>query len=131
VKFVSKQFVFFLLTGGVAAAINFVSRVFYSHWFNFSLSIVIAYITGMIAAFVLARIFVFTESKHSLQRSALFFVLVNVVSICQTWVVSIALAFYFLPMVGWKFFVPEISHAVGIIVPVFSSYIGHKHWTFR
>jgi len=131
VKFVSKQFVFFLLTGGVAAAINFVSRVFYSHWFNFSLSIVIAYITGMIAAFVLARIFVFTESKHSLQRSALFFVLVNVVSICQTWVVSIALAFYVLPMVGWKFFVAEISHAVGIIVPVFSSYIGHKHWTFR
>jgi putative flippase GtrA len=131
VKFVSKQFVFFLLTGGVAAAINFVSRVFYSHWFNFSVSIVIAYITGMIAAFVLARIFVFTECKHSLQRSALFFVLVNVVSICQTWVVSISLAFYVLPLVGWKFFVPEISHVVGIIVPVFSSYIGHKHWTFR
>ena len=130
-KFVSKQFVIFLLTGGVAAAINFVSRVFYSHWFNFSVSIVIAYITGMIAAFVLARIFVFTEGKNSLQRSALFFVLVNVVSICQTWVVSIALAFYVLPMVGWKFFVAEISHAVGIIVPVFSSYIGHKHWTFR
>jgi putative flippase GtrA len=85
----------------------------------------------MIAAFVLARIFVFTEGKNSLQRSALFFVLVNVVSICQTWVVSIALAFYVLPMVGWKFFVAEISHAVGIIVPVFSSYIGHKHWTFR
>ena len=25
----------------------------------------------------------------------------------------------------------EIAHAVGIVVPVFTRYIGHKRWSFR
>jgi putative flippase GtrA len=25
----------------------------------------------------------------------------------------------------------EIAHAVGIVVPVFTSFIGHKYWSFR
>ena len=23
------------------------------------------------------------------------------------------------------------AHAVGIVVPVFTSYLGHKHWSFK
>jgi len=28
-------------------------------------------------------------------------------------------------------FIPEIAHAVGVAVPVFTSYLGHKHWSFK
>ena len=129
--FKSRQFVLFLITGGLAAAINFGSRILYSQWLDFSKAIVLAYITGMITAFVLAKIFVFKQSQQRLHHSALYFVLVNGVAIIQTWAISIALAYYLLPALGINQFVPEIAHGVGVIAPVFTSYLGHKYLSFR
>jgi putative flippase GtrA len=127
----SRQFFIFLLTGGTAAAINFGSRILYSQWLGFSTAVILAYITGMITAFVLAKMLVFKDSEQSVQRSAMFFVLVNVVAAAQTWAISIGLAFYVLPAWGVQHFVDEIAHAVGVAVPVFTSYLGHKRWSFR
>jgi putative flippase GtrA len=127
----SRQFLVFLLTGGTAAAVNFGSRIVYSRWLDFSSSVILAYVTGMITAFVLARLFVFKESQQAVHRSAAFFILVNLVAVLQTWVISISLAYYVLPAMGVSLFVQEIAHAVGVAVPVFTSYIGHKRWSFR
>jgi putative flippase GtrA len=41
------------------------------------------------------------------------------------------MAYYVLPGAGITYFAPEIAHAAGIVVPVFTSYLGHKHWSFR
>ena len=130
-QFRSRQFLVFLLTGGTAALVNFGSRILYSTRFSFSTSIVIAYITGMITAFVLAKLFVFKQSQQTLRRSIIFFILVNIIAVAQTWLISIALAYYLLPKLGIVFFVREIAHAVGVIVPVFTSYIGHKKFSFK
>ncbi|WP_374089063.1 GtrA family protein [Methylomicrobium lacus] len=129
--FISKQFLAFLLTGGTAAAVNFSARIFYNQWLDFSSAVICAYLTGMITAFLLAKLFVFKDSRQSIHRSAVFFVLVNGVAILQTWAISMALAYYLLPSLGVTLFVPEISHAVGVAFPVFTSYIGHKRWSFR
>ena len=129
--FFSKQFMIFLLTGGTAAAINFSSRILYSQYFDFSSAVILAYITGMITAFMLAKLFVFKKSQQSVRRSALFFVIVNLVAIIQTWGISMGLAHYLLPSLGVTLYVPEIAHATGVAVPVFTSYIGHKRWSFR
>ena len=67
---VSRQFMMFLLVGGVAALANFLSRILYSHWLDFTPAIVLAYITGMVTAFVLSRMFVFKESTRPLHHSA-------------------------------------------------------------
>lgn len=128
--YVSRQFFLFLLTGGTAAAINFGSRIIYNTWLNFSASVILAYATGMVTAFVLAKLFVFKTSQKPLHHSALFFVLVNAVAILQTWAISIGLAYYLLPSLGVVTFTREIAHAVGVVVPVFTSYIGHKYWSF-
>lgn len=130
-QFMSRQFVTFLVTGGIAAAVNFGSRILYNQWLDFSASVILAYITGMITAFLLARVFVFPGGTQSVQRSIGFFVMVNGVAILQTWAVSMGLAYYLLPAMGVTSFVPEIAHAVGVAVPVFTSYLGHKHWSFR
>ena len=130
-QFLSRQFLIFLLTGGTAAVVNFGSRVLYSVWLDFSSAVILAYISGMITAFVLAKLFVFKESQQTLQRSAVFFILVNLVAILQTWVISMGLAYYLLPLLGFSVFVPEIAHATGVIVPVFTSYLGHKRWSFQ
>lgn len=130
-QFASRQFLVFLLTGGLAAVVNFVSRIAYDVWVDFSTAIILAYLTGMVTAFVLARTFVFTESKTTLRRSVLLFSLVNLAAVAQTWLISMGLALYALPALGVSRFVPEIAHAVGVMVPAFTSYLGHKYWSFR
>lgn len=127
----SRQFLVFLLTGGTAAAVNFGSRIVYNLWVDFSTAIILAYVTGMITAFVLAKLFVFKESSLAIHHSAFFFILVNLVAVLQTWLISMGLALYVLPWLGVSRFVNEIAHAVGVVVPVFTSYLGHKHWSFR
>ena len=104
----------FLLTGGTAAAINFASRILYNHWLDYSNSIIVAYLTGMVTAFVLARLFVFTETSRDWHRSALIFTLVNMVAVVQTWAISMGLAYYVLPSAGVTRFAPEIDHAAGV-----------------
>lgn len=130
-QFMSRQFLGFLVTGGLAAAVNFGSRIIYNQWVDFSVAVVLAYLTGMVTAFVLARYFVFTDSELSIQRSALWFVVVNMVAVIQTWVISMLLAYYLLPRAGFTQFIPEIAHAVGVVVPVFTSYLGHKRFSFK
>jgi len=98
---------------------------------NFSSAVILAYITGMITAFVLAKLFVFKESKQSTSRTVTFFILVNLVAVLQTWIISMGLAYYILPSLGVTLFSREIAHAAGVAVPVFTSYIGHKRWSFR
>ena len=129
--FRSKQFVLFLLTGGTAAALNFASRIFYNRWVDFSTAVILAYLTGMVTAFILAKLFVFKQTHQSLGASALIFSLINVLAIAQTWAISMGLAYYVLPWMNVTRFPHEIAHAVGIAVPVFTSYIGHKYWSFR
>lgn len=130
-QFMSKQFLTFLLTGGTAAAVNFGSRVIYNLWMSFSTAVILAYITGMITAFILSKLFVFSDSQQSVHKSAMFFVLVNLVAVLQTFLISMGLAYYVLPKLGVTTLVPEIAHAVGVVVPVFTSYLGHKRWSFR
>lgn len=130
-QFISKQFFAFIITGGIAAAINFGSRILYSNFMSFSNAVIVAYVTGMITAFVLAKLFVFTEGTQSIKQSAFIFTLVNIVAVAQTWLVSMALAHYLLPAFNIEQFKYEIAHAAGVLVPVFTSFIGHKYWSFR
>jgi putative flippase GtrA len=129
--FVSKSFLLFLLTGGFAAAVNWGSRIVYNIWMPYSAAIVVAYITGMITAFILAKLFVFTESTRSTKHSAIIFTLVNLVAVVQTWAVSVGLAFHVFPHFGMTWHPAELAHLVGVAVPVFTSYIGHKKWSFK
>lgn len=129
--FASRQFLLFVLTGGTAAAVNFLSRIAFNQWLDYSSAIILAYLVGMVTAFVLARLFVFTQSEQDLRRSVLLFTLVNVVGVAQTWAISMGLAYYVLPKAGVTQFVPDIAHAAGVIFPVFTSYLGHKRWSFR
>ena len=130
-EFFSKQFLGFLITGGIAAIVNFLSRIFYNQHTDFSTAVIFAYITGMIAAFILAKIFVFKTSKQSVNRSAIMFILVNIFAAAQTWLISMGLNFYILPNLGVQRYAPEIASAIGIAFPVITSYLGHKRWSFK
>ncbi len=119
------------MTGGFAAAVNWSSRILYNLWMPYSYAIVVAYLTGMVTAFVLAKVFVFTTSTQSTVRSLLIFSVVNIAAVIQTWAVSVLLAYYLLPLLGMIWHTKEIAHLAGVAVPVFTSYVGHKRFTFR
>ncbi len=129
--FKSKQFIYFLFAGGFAALVNFGSRFFYSEFMSFSNAVILAYLTGMITAFVLNKLFVFKKSIHSTKKEFFYFVLVNLLAIMQTYVVSVGFVYYLFPIIKFTFYPEAIAHAIGVVVPVFTSFIGHKYFSFR
>jgi len=130
-EFKSKQFISFLFAGGFAAVVNFGSRFFYNEFVSFSNAVILAYITGMITAFVLTKFFVFEKSIHSTKKEFFYFTLVNVVAFIQTDIISVGFAKYLFPMMGFEFYPEAVAHAMGVIFPVSTSFFGHKYFSFR
>lgn len=126
-----RQFLLFLITGGVAALVNVLSRIGFSRVMHFEMAVLAAYGVGMVTAYVLARRYVFVRSSLTMRRSFAAFALVNLFAVLQTWLVSVGLRSWLLPLLGIVAFRDLIAHATGVLVPVISSYFGHKHISFR
>lgn len=129
--FYSREFLLFLTCGGIAAVVNFISRIILNVWLNFSISVVIAYVLGMIVAFTLNKRLVFTAAAQAMGKSVFYFSLVNAIGLTQTWFISMGLNYYVFPYFGYEYYSRELAHGVGIMVPAFSSYIGHKYLSFK
>jgi putative flippase GtrA len=126
------QFLRFLALGGFAAAVNWLSRFPLQRVMTFAEAVALAYVIGMVVAFVLFRLYVFPASPQPLDRQIRFFVLVNIAGIMQVWAVSMALVYYLFPAVGFVGTLSEpIGHGIAIGVPTISSYFGHRYLTFR
>ncbi|VAW93673.1 hypothetical protein MNBD_GAMMA22-818 [hydrothermal vent metagenome] len=127
----NSEFLRFILVGSLAALVNFVSRILLNSVYSFRISVVIAYLIGMSVAFLLTKYLVFAPSgKHPLKEYS-YFAIVNGIAIIQVWFISVGLAEYFFPKIEFEFYPNEISHFIGISVPVFTSYFGHKYFSFK
>jgi putative flippase GtrA len=125
------RFVRFLATGGTSAVLTFASRFVFDVVVPYWLAILLAYLLGMTTAFLLAKRFVFTSSNRSTTGSAFWFTVVNIFAAGLTLAVSLTLARIVFPAVNFEFHPEAVAHAVGIMSPVFTSYLGHKHLSFR
>lgn len=130
-EFFSKRFMLFLLTGGLAALVNFGSRFLYSTVFSYPVAIIWAYITGMVVAFILFRTFVFESSNHSVQKQIIYFTVVNILAIAQTLIISLLMINIVLPKLNITFYPEALAHACGIAVPAVTSFIGHSLFSFK
>lgn len=126
-----KQFLYFVLTGGVAAIVNISSRIVLNHWMTYVVAIAVAYVIGMLTAFVLNRLFVFKETVNPLHHQAFWFIMVNLAAVLQTLLVSLGLAHLLFPAIGFHWHPDTVAHAFGVAFPVLTSYLGHKHLSFR
>jgi putative flippase GtrA len=125
------RFTKFLAVGGVAALANFGSRIAFSHWVAYVPAICFAYVLGMATAFVLNRLFVFKITANSLKSQVWWFTIVNLAAALQTLLISVGLADYAFPALGLISHRQTIAHAVGVLTPAITSYLGHKHLSFR
>ena len=135
-KVLDHRFVRFLLAGGLAALCNFGSRFLYSIFVEFSTAVVLAFITGLIAGYLLNKRYVFTTSANSRAHELSWFLFINLLALVQTWGLSIYLAqllpkVIFIQTASGSEWTEAIAHLAGIILPVFTSYIGHRYLTFR
>jgi putative flippase GtrA len=127
----SLQFSYFLLTGAFASLMNWSSRLLLSQYFNFQISIVIAFFIGLFSGFILMRLFVFKKSQNPIKTQIIIYFTINMLALVQTFLVSIVMLNFFGRFIEGKNISEAIAHAIGIIVPVFTSYLGHKYYTFR
>ena len=127
----NRQFVYFVLTGGFAACVNFFSRILLSVWLPYSSAIIVAYLFGMVTAFVLNKLLVFRDANNALHHQVFWFCIVNLAAVLQTLAVSLLLVDFAFPRLGFHWHPETVAHAIGVAVPVVTSFLGHKKLSFR
>lgn len=130
-KAAHSEFFQFLIVGGLAAGINFVSRIGFSELVSYRVAIILAYIIGMITAFLLSKHYVFQRSGRPLRDELRDFTIVNIFAVIQVWLISVGLAEYFFPYILFTFYPEEVAHLTGLGIPAITSYFGHKYFSFR
>ncbi|WP_374655166.1 GtrA family protein [Dongia sp.] len=129
-QFVNRQFGLFLLVGGTAAMANWLARLWLAAYFSFAAAVAVAYVAGVIVAFILNCIFVFPNSVRSLGHRLSFFVGTNALMFPVVWTVSTILEAIVFPFIGIVRHADEIAHACGLVAPVLLSFLIHKFFTF-
>jgi putative flippase GtrA len=127
---VTARFMRYLALGAIAASVNWSSRFAWSLFAPFEVAVLLAYLTGMVVAFVLFRWLVFSGSENTFSRQVRNFVLVNIAGLMLTLMVAWLLARLVFPAVNFGFHPDAVAHAVAIVAPVLTSWFGHKRFTF-
>jgi putative flippase GtrA len=129
-RFARWRFLLFVMAGGTAAVVNIVSRIVFNLAVPYEIAIVIAYGCGMTTAYILNKLFVFPLSGRSVAGEYFRFALVNLVALAQVWIVSVGLARLIFPWMGFAWHAETVAHIIGVAAPVYTSYLGHKHFSF-
>lgn len=124
------QFGRFIVTGGTAALVNLVSRYFLDWFMSFEIAVVLAYLIGMVTAYVLARAFVFTDRRNSTGAEFIRFAVVNAFALALVWCVSVGLLRIAFPATGFDWHSETVAHVIGLSMTAITSYFGHKFYTF-
>jgi putative flippase GtrA len=126
-----QQFRHFLLAGGTAAAANFGSRFIFSLWVRYEWAVLLAFVVGLAVGFFLMRTYVFDARRKPLGPQLVGFVAVNLFAALQTFVISVLLARWTLPVVHVESYAQALGHFAGVVTPIITSYFGHRLVTFR
>lgn len=124
------RFILFVIAAGLSVPVNLLSRVGFSLVVPFSVAIVLSQICGVIVAYTLTKVFVFEPSRRGVHREFSRFVLVNLISLAQTWLVAVGLVDIVFPMVKMTFYPELVGHLIGLATTSVTSFILHKRFSF-
>ena len=120
----------FLLAGGFASGLNWLSRFGLSRFLPFDAAVVVSYMFGMTFGFVTYRAWVFPGSCVPVKQQVCRFFCVNAVSLAVVTAVS-SLLVRVLTTGGIATAPAEaLAHAVGIGAGAVGSFVGHRGLTF-
>jgi putative flippase GtrA len=124
------RFMRFMVTGGIAAIVNLSSRILLNDFMSFASAVAVAYLIGMITAYALVRLFVFERSGRAVADELWRFTVVNLLAAAQVWIISVGLGEYLFPASHFNWHPLDVAHLIGVSVPVLTSYLGHRHFSF-
>ena len=107
------------------------SRIALNWVMPYEVAIVVAYLCGMTTAYLLNKYFVFAASGRAVASEYLRFALVNLAAVAQVWIVSVGLARFVFPAIGFAWHAETVAHVIGVAVPVFTSYLGPQAFLVR
>lgn len=125
------EFVRFVATGSIAAISNLVARYLLDFFLVFEVAVVLAYLVGMVVAFILFQKVIFGDPQTPLRRRVFRFCVVNALGAFLALAVSSLMARIILPAMNWTFHPAELAHFIGVAIPAFTSYFLHKNYTFK
>mgnify|MGYP000035299359 CR=1 FL=1 len=125
----------FLVVGSLAAAVNWIARIALSAAFapalSFEMAVLIAYAIGMTSGFLLYRAYVFPESDLAVAVQIRRFIVVNLASAAEVWVIAVLLVGPLAQATGHEPLAEALAHGVAIACGAATSYLGHRLLTFR
>ena len=129
--YVSEQFGRFLIAGGIALLLNWVSRFVFNQYVDYGPAIVMAYAVGILVAFVLNKLFVFPYGDRPVNAELFFFFLFNIVAFPFVWIAAYVLGEWLLPRWLPSSAALALGHGIALTLPVFVNFFLHKFVTFR
>jgi putative flippase GtrA len=129
--YASRQFGRFVLAGGIAALLHWLSRFLFNLFMSYAIAIVAAYAVGMAVAFALNKRYVFPYSRRPLAGEISFFVLFNFAAFPFVWVAAYVLGELVFPAFLPRQVALALGHGCAVALPVLVNFVLHKSITFR
>ena len=124
------RFVAFVLVGGFCSLVNLVARIVFNLATNYEVAIVLAFCVATTTAFLLNRIFVFDAQAGEWRRHSFRFLLVNLLTLLQVFLLTELFARIVFPWIGFHWHGDTVAHGIGLLSPILTSYWAHKHYSF-
>jgi putative flippase GtrA len=96
----------------------------------FEAAVICAYVVAAATGFILFSLFVFPGSSRPLSQQTVTFLAVSAGGMALTWVVSVTLLRFVFPAIAFNGPREAVAHALGLAVPIVTSYFGHRRFTF-
>lgn len=127
----NRQFIKFMVSGSISTLVNILSRFSLGFFISYPSSIVVSYIIGMATSYLIFKLWVFKTQRNNILRQLSCFLLINFIGLGQTLLISIILVNYVFFSIQPVLIKETLAHIIGLAIPIATSYIGHKHVTFK
>jgi putative flippase GtrA len=121
----------FLIAGGLAAVVNFLSRLVLQPIMGFEWAVALAFLVGFLTGFLLNRVFVFPRSGKPVKVEMAWFFLFNLLAFPVVVVGAVILRDFAFR----KFLSPgpadAAAHGCAILTPVLFNFAAHRLITFK
>lgn len=130
-----KDFGTFFLTAVLGASINFISQIFYRHYFGFGTSVLFGYLTATVLTFIPTKRYAFSAGgTGNTKREMIKYLIIALVALgVQVYVSKLTLEWIANPLFPTTHHLvrEKGAHLVGMGMSFLANYFGHKGLTFR
>lgn len=124
------QSIRFVVVGLLAGAVNVLTRILVNQIASYEVAVALAFPVALTVAFALNRNYVFGGSRGSPAAQYLKFALINLLALAQVWLISVGLARYLFPAMGFTWHADTIAHIIGVGSPIVTSFFAYKYFVF-